>query len=148
MPKLNKTSALFDIGLVATMFAFFAVMVNKPAFNPPIHTALLFALLLTATVVGWLREARKERQLDELELASASFGARWSAAVLGVVAVLLLFVTPIQDAIVWFAEAYEANEGRPLPAPVGVFVIGFVFAMMLQLTAKSALAAIWTWTKR
>ena len=52
------------------------------------------------------------------------------------------------DAIVWFDQAYEDNEGRPLPGPVGTFILGFVFAMMLQLSAKSVLGAAWMWTKR
>lgn len=144
----RKKTAMFDVGLVASLVAMFAVLVNKQAFPPPVYTALLVGLMLAATVLGLWREARKEGQLDELELASASFGARWSPAVLGTVAILLLFVTPLQDAIVWFDQAYEGNTGRPLPAPAGVFLFGFIFAMALQLTAKSALGAIWTWTKR
>lgn len=146
MPR--KKTAMFDVGLVASLVAMFAVLVNKHAFSPPVYTALLVGLLLAATALGLWREARKEQQLDELELASASFGARWSPAVLGTVAILLLFVTPLQDAIVWFDQAYEDNEGRPLPAPAGVFLFGFVCAYFLQLTAKSALGAIWKWTKR
>jgi len=104
--------------------------------------------MAAATALGWWREAWRERRLDELELASESFGARWSAAVLTSVALLLLFVVPLQDAIVWFDRAYEDNEGRPLPAPVGVFLFGFIFAVALHLTAKSALGAAWMWTKR
>ena len=144
----RKRAALLDIGLVLLLVALVAVIANKQAFSQPVHSALLFGLMLGVTALAWWREARKEEQLDELELASASFGARWSAAVLGTVALLFLFVTPLQDAIVWFEQAYRNNEGRPLPAPVGVFVIGFVFANVLQLTAKSALAAAWMWTKR
>jgi len=139
---------LVDIGLVTLLVALIAVLGNKHSFSQPVHSALLFGLMVGIAALTWLREARKEEQLDELELASASFGARWSAAVLGMVALLLLFVTPLQDAIVWFEQAYRANEGRPLPAPVGVFVLGFVFAMMLQLSAKSVLGAAWMWTKR
>lgn len=137
-----------DLGLVATLVALVTVLVNKQAFPPSVYNALLFGLMSAVTALGWWKEARKERQLDELELAGASFGARWGVAVLGMVALLLLFVTPIQDAIVWFDQAYEDNEGRPLPGPVGVFILGFVFAMALQLTAKSALGAAWMWTKR
>ena len=144
----RKRTALLDIGLVLLLVALVAVIANKQAFSQPVHSALLFALMLGVTALAWWREARKEEQLDELELASASFGARWSAAVLGTVALLFLFVTPLQDAIVWFEEAYRNNEGRPLPAPVGVFVLGFVFAMLLQLSARSVLAAVWMWTKR
>ncbi len=146
--KPTSKTTLFDVGLVLSMIGFLAVLVNKRAFDPPVHTALLFALLLTATVIGWAREARKERQLDELELAAASFGARWSMAAVGTIALLLVFFAPLQDAIVRFAEAYEDNEGRPLPARVGVFVFGFVLAMIVQMTAKSALGAVWMWTKR
>ena len=149
---MNRNSpasrVLLDVGLVISLVAMFAVLVNKQSFSQPVHSALLFALMLAATVLAWWREARKEERLDELELAGASFGARWSAAVLGGVVLLLLFVTPLQDAIVWFEEAYRNNEGRPLPAPVGVFVFGFVFAMLLQLSAKSVLGAAWMWTKR
>lgn len=144
----THSTAMLDIGLVASLVAVIAVLVNKHAFSPPVYTALVFGLILATTVIGWWREAWKEKQLDELELASASFGARWSPAVLGTVAILLLFVTPLQDAIVWFDQAYENNEGRPLPAPAGVFLFGFVCAYFLQLTAKSALGAIWKWTKR
>lgn len=143
----RKSRAMLNVGLVMSFVAMFAVLVNKQAFSQPVYSALLFGLMLGVTVLAWWHEALKERQLDELELASASFGARWSAAVLGIVALLLLFVTPLQDAIVWFEQAYN-NEGRPLPAPVGVFVLGFVFAMMLQLSAKSVLGAAWMWTKR
>jgi len=146
--KSVKVTAVFDIGLVIMFGAMLAVIVNKQAFAPGVHTAVLFAVMLAATVLGWWREARKETQLDELELAGASFGARWSVAVVGFVAVLLLFVSPLQDAIVWFAQAYESNDGRPLPVPVGVFIVGFVLAMMLQLGARSALGAAWMWSKR
>jgi len=143
-----KKTAAFDVGLVILMGAILAVLVSKHSFAAGIYNALLFGLMLAATVLGWWREARKETQLDELELAAASFGARWSVAVLGAVALLLLFVTPVHDAIVSFAQAYEDNEGRPLPAPVGVFIVGFVLAMVLQLTAKSALGAAWMLSKR
>jgi lysylphosphatidylglycerol synthetase-like protein (DUF2156 family) len=149
---MSRTSfpsrAILDIGIVALLVALLAVLANKQAFSPPVHSGLLFALLAAATAIGWWREARREKRLDELQLASESFGARWSAAVLSAVALLLLFATPLQDAIVWFDQAYEDNEGRPLPGPVGVFLIGFVFAVMLHLTAKSALGAAWLWTKR
>jgi hypothetical protein len=149
MARMRKRkAAILDIGLVILMVAVFAVLVNKRAFSPPAYTALLFGLMMAVTVLGWRREARKEKQLDELELASASFGARWGVAVLGTVALLLLFVTPLQDAIVWFDQAYGNNEGRPLPTPVGVFLLGFLFAMFLQLTAKSVLGAAWMWSKR
>lgn len=149
MPRMpGKKTALFDLGLVAFLIALFAVLVNKHALSPPVYMTLLVGLMLTATVIGWWREARKERQLDEVELAAASFGARWSMAAVGAIVLLLLFVPPLHDAIVWFAQAYEANEDRPLPAPVGVFVFGFVLAMFVQLAAKSALGAAWIWTKR
>ena len=144
----RKKTAMLDIGLVVLMVAMFAVIVNKHSFTPGVHTALLFGLMLVATLVGWWREARTETQLDELELAGASFGARWSTAAPALVGVLLLFVTPLQDAIVWFDQAYTDHESRPLPAPVGVFIIGFIASMMLQLTARSALAAVWMWSKR
>jgi hypothetical protein len=146
--RFTKTGAMLDLGLVVAIVALLAVIIKKHAFSPSVYTALLFGLMLAATALAWWREARKEKRLDELELASASFGARWSMAVVGTVALLLLFVTPLQDAIVWFDQAYEDNEDRPLPAPVGVFVFGFVFAHFVQLTAKSALGAAWMWTKR
>lgn len=146
--RFTKTGAMLDLGLGVAMVSLLAVLINKHAFSPTVHTALLFGLMLALTVLAWWREARKEKRLDELELASASFGARWSIAVVGIVALLLLFVTPLQDAIVWFDQAYEDNEDRPLPAPVGVFVVGFVFAHLLQMAAKSALGAAWMWTKR
>jgi hypothetical protein len=144
----SQSNAWFHAGMVATFVAMFAVLVNKRAFDPPIYTAVLALLMLTATVLAWWYEARREQQLDELELASRSFGARWSTAVLGFVVLLLLFVTPVQDAIVRFAEAYEDHRTRPLPAPVGVFTFGFVVAMFVQMASKSVLGSVWTWTKR
>ena len=143
----RKSNAMLNLAIGTTFVAWIAVMVNKRAFDPPIHTALLAALMLTAIVLTWLHEARRERQLDELELAGLSFGARWGTAVLGFT-VLLLFLTPLQDAIVQFAEAYEDHKSRPLPAPVGVFTFGFVVAIFIQIASKSALGAIWMWTKR
>lgn len=147
-PKSRNSNALLNLAVGATFVAWFAVVLNRRAFDPPMYTALLVILMLTATVLGWWHEARKERQLDELELAGLSFGARWSTAVLGFFVLLLLFVTPLQDAIVQFAEAYEDHDSRPLPAPVGVFTVGFVLAIAIQLTAKSVLGSIWMWSKR
>jgi hypothetical protein len=146
--KPATKTALLYFGMIASVVAWFAVLVNKHAFDPPIYSALLFTLMLMATLFGWWREMEKERELDELELAAASFGARWGVGVLAISALLLLFVTPLQDAIVLFAESYEDNEGRPLPAPVGVFIMGFLLAVFLQQIAKSALGAMWKWTKR
>jgi hypothetical protein len=146
--KARTSNAMLNLGIGAAFVAWFAVVVNKRAFDPPIYTALLAALMLTAIVLTWLHEARRERQLDELELAGLSFGARWSTAVLGFTVLLLLFVAPLQDTIVGFAEAYEDHDSRPLPAPVGVFTFGFVVAIFIQMASKSALGAIWMWTKR
>lgn len=146
--KITRMSALLDIALVASLVAAIVVMGNREALSSPLYFVLVAGLLVTVTVLGWWREAQRESKLDELELAAASFGARWSIAVVGIVAFLILFITPIQQGIVWFAAAYEANEGRPLPAAVGVFVCGFVLAQVVSLTAKSVIGAIWTWTKR
>jgi hypothetical protein len=146
--KPATKTALLNLGVVTSMIVWLVVVVNKRAFDPPVFTALIIAPMLTATFFGWWSELRRERQLDELELAAASFGARWGVAVLGTMILLFLFVTPVQDAIVLFAESYEDNRGRPLPAPVGVFIFGFLVAMLAQMTAKSALGAVWMWNKR
>jgi len=145
--KPATKTALFHLGLTAAFAAMIAVLVNRRALDPALYTALLVAVMFAATVLTWWYEAHKERLLDELELARASFGARWGMGALSMFVLLLLFVTPLQDAIVWFAESYEDNDSRPLPAPVGVFVMGFVLAMVMHMIARSLLGALWMWTK-
>lgn len=142
--KARKSNAPFALGFVALFAAMFAVMVNKRAFDPPFYTAVLFTLMAAGLVLGWLYEARRERQLDELELAAASFGARWSAGALATTLVLLLFVAPLQDGIVHIADNFEGE----VPPPVGIFILGFVLAVFIQLGAKSVIGAVWMWTKR
>lgn len=148
----SKAGAVLDIALLSTFAVFVAVLVNKPAFPPVAYFASLFALMIAANAIGIRREARIERQLDELELASVSFGARWAVSAIGIAAMLFLFVTPLQDAVLaWFQQVelnVEARGGRAMSAPATVFLLGMMVAMAIFLTAKSALATIWKWTKR
>ena len=147
-PKITKAGAIYDIGLIASMIGFVLVLINGQALVPLAYTALLFALLLAAMLFNIKREAHKEQQLDELQLASASFGARWSFAALGLVMLLMLFITPLQSAVAYIANIAEHSNGAPMVSPSKTFLMGLVAAMVIQLTAKSALSAIWTWTKR
>lgn len=148
----SRAGALLDIALLSTFALFVGVLVNKPALSPVAYFALLFALMIAANAISIKREARIERQLDELELASVSFGSRWAVSAIGIAAMLFLFVTPLQDAVVaWFQQVESnvgARGGRAMSAPATVFLLGMVVAMAIYLTAKSTLAAIWTWTKR
>ena len=109
---------------------------------------LLHALALAVTVIGVIREAKKEEQLDEVELASASFGARWAVVAVTLLAVLMTFVQPLQSAIVHFSILATSGEGAAIPAPAKVFVLGLVTALAIQLTAKAALSSWWKWSKR
>lgn len=148
----NKTRAVLDIGMVATMIAFIAVLINRPSFAPPLYMTMLMGLMILATIITIKKETWKEQQLDELQLASISFGSRWAITAVGMAAMLFLFVSPLQDMIVaWFnsVEAnVEAREGRAMSAPASLFVLGMAASMAIFLTSKSLLAYVWTWTKR
>ncbi|GAA0277429.1 hypothetical protein GCM10009127_17760 [Alteraurantiacibacter aestuarii] len=146
--KITKKGAAVDIAFLASMIGFVAVMINQRAFTPGVHSVLLIALVAVALALNISREARKEKQLDELELASASFGARWAVTVLGIVMMLLLFVTPMQSAVAHLANAVENGSGVAMVRPSKTFLMGLCTAMVIQLGAKSALASIWKWTKR
>jgi hypothetical protein len=146
--KPSKATALLDLGPIAAMIAFIAVLINKASIAAPLDTALLLILALAATAIGLKREAQKEARLDEVELAGANFGARWSIAVVTVAALLMLFIAPLQNAITQLSMLMETSNGVSMPVPGKVFVLGMVSAIAIQLTAKSTLAAIWKWTKR
>lgn len=146
--KLSYSRALLDVGHVAALIAFSAVLINKAAIPAPLDMALLVMLALAVTAIGLKREAQKEARLDEVELAGANFGARWSVAVVIVAVLLMLFVAPLLSAITQLSMLMEQSNGVAMPAPGKVFVLGMVAAVAIQLTAKSALAAVWKWTKR
>lgn len=146
--RIDGRGSLYDFGLAALCIAFIVILMSKQSISPLLYTPALFLTLIAICVVNTFREAHKEAKLDEVQLAAASFGARWSVAVPITIMMLMLFLTPLQNATMSFAEALEAAEGSPAPPILRVFVMGMALAVVLQLLGKSLIAAIWTWRKR
>jgi hypothetical protein len=150
--RFDKVQGVLDITLVASLATFFAVLVNRPSFSSVAYTILLTGLLAGVTLISVKRESRKERLLDEMQLASVSFGSRWALAAIVAVIFLFLFATPLQDAVgLWFErvqDRFQENGGKALSPPAALFWLGMVTTMTLYLVARSLLAAIWTWRKR
>lgn len=146
-PKRITRSAL-DIGLVASLALFIAVLVNTSSASSMIATAALIALALLVTLIGIWRETARERALDEVELASESFGARSGISAVVLVTFLATFFAPLQGLIEWAASLFESAPQDPFPIYVRVFIMGLVCAMLIELTAKSIAAALWRRSKR
>ena len=144
----RKTGSMLDIGLVISLAAFVATLINAAAMPGILATGLLIVFTLAIAVIGIWREAHKEGQLDEVELAGASFGARWGVAAVIIIALLATFVPPLQSGINVMAAAFEASPASPIPASVRLFIAGLVCAMIVQLATKSLITLAWRRSKR
>ena len=145
--KLNIGSIL-DVVLVASLAIFIAVLINASSPVDPITSVLLLVLTLAVTAVGVWRESNKEQSLDEVQLASTSFGARWGISAVIFVTLLATFFAPLQGMIEFAGSSFEAAEGGPFSVPVRLFILGLVCAMVIELLAKLVAAAIWRRSKR
>ena len=146
--SINTSSSLLDLGLIAALTMFAVVIVNADSLVPALAGLLLFVLTVAITWIGARREAAKVTRLDEMELAAASFGARWGIAAVIFIALLVTFFAPLQDGIVAIVDVPNVRENPPVPLPAVVFAAGLVTAMLIQLSAAFVIARVWTWTKR
>lgn len=149
MTRNSPTSrAILNLGLLASIVAFIFVLINIDELPSSIAVVVLFAIALATTAIGVIREARKEESLDEVELAGASFGARWGIVAVILVALMMTFIAPLQGAIVNFSTLATNSEAAAMPAPAKVFILGLVTALAIQLIAKATLSTFWKWSKR
>jgi hypothetical protein len=144
--KFTARDALLDLGMVGLVAAFVVLLIYQSQLAG-LGSMLLLACAFAVTAIGLARDARRERRLDEVELAGASFGARWGAAAVTLLAVLTTFVAPIQHAIARFSALIEASVAVPMPEAARAFVFGILAALVIQLAARSALSAVWRWRK-
>ncbi|GEM_PF-2782691 len=144
----KQKRALYDGGLIILCLGLLVMVIWREAFPPGLHTGLVIVALIGIGIVNTLREAHKEAQLDEMQLAAASFGARWAVTIPITMMLLLNFFPPIRDTAIAFLEVLAGPSDSPFPPLLRVFVMGMVLAVILQLAGKSLIAAIWTWRKR
>ncbi|MEP2989767.1 MAG: hypothetical protein ABJN65_01050 [Parasphingorhabdus sp.] len=144
----RKIGSLLDIGLVASLTAFIVVLVTGNSSANPLTSVLLIALALMVTSIGIWRETSKEQQLDEVQLAGLSFGARWGISVVIFVSLLATFLAPLQNIIEFAASTFEMAEGAAISASVRLFILGLITAMVIELSTKFVAAAIWRRSKR
>lgn len=149
MTNSTKTSAhVLDLGLIASLAAFSLVLVNADNLAPSLASALLFVLAVAVTFIGVKREAAKEAKLDEVELAGASFGARWGIAVVIFLTFLVTFLPPLQNTIAALVDLRADDGSSPIPAAALLFAAGLVTAMFVQLTSAFVIGKFWIWSKR
>ena len=145
--NFTKKGAAYDLGLLALCATFIAIIIGRDAFSPTAYMTVLIIVVAAMGVLNTLREAYKESQLDEMQLAAASFGARWAVTIPLTLMLLVLFIPPLQNAVLSFTEALYASSQSPLPPLIRVFIMGAVLAVILQLSGKLLISAIWTRTK-
>ena len=140
--KNLKSKGTIDMAMIASVAAFVVVFVNKDSLMPAIAGSLLVALAGVVGYIGFKREAGREAELDEVELAAESFGARSGVAVVILVTFLLLALPPLQNAIAGLVDLEGVPENTPMPVTVAFFAAGLVSAMLLQLTSTFVLTRI------
>lgn len=146
--KKLKLSSMLDVALVASLAGFVAVLINANSTTAPLTFFLLMGLTLAITVIGIWRESNSEKLLDEVQLAGASFGARWGISAVIFVTLLATFFAPLQGLIETAAASFGGGEKDLFSVPVRLFILGLVSAMIIELSAKFVAATFWHRTKR
>ena len=145
LSKLKNSSPALDIALVVTLLVFGAILINRPDLPSFVTAIVLIILTILITIIGIRRE---NTGMDEVELAAANFGSRWSITVVVSFILLLCFFGPLQVGIDnIFGGAVGAGNG-PIPGTVLIFISGLLSAMVVLLASKFVLTRIWLWNKR
>lgn len=140
--KNKRTGSFLDLALVAGLVGFCITLVSTGTGRGLLVTALLIGMALLITGIGIWREAYRESQLDEVEMAGNSFGARWGICAVILLTLLSVFLTPLQGLITGFAQSFDPVSS-PFPIEVRLFVLGLICALALQLMTKTVVSAIW-----
>jgi hypothetical protein len=111
------------------------------------QTIGLVALLAFFVLIAIVENVRRDRRLDEMELAASRFGARW-ALVASSILLCIPFMPAVQSLIVALEMELTGSGNEQLPTAVKIFVIGMVCSIVVQQLTAKALSAIWTLAKR
>lgn len=143
--KFSESKPALDIALVASLLAFGTILIGRPDLPSFVTASILIILTILVTAIGIRRENTK---MDEVELAAASFGSRWSITVVVAFMLLLCFFGPLQQAIdTIFGSAVGTGNG-PIPGTVLIFISGLLSAIVVLLGSKAVLTRAWLWSKR
>ena len=143
--KLANSRPALDIALVASLLAFGTILISRPDLPSFVTAGILIILTILITAIGIRRE---NTSMDEVELAAANFGARWSITVVVVFMLLLCFFSPLQEGIGNVFESVSGATDAPIPGTVLIFISGLLSAMVVLLGSKAVLTRAWLWSKR
>jgi len=132
-------------GLLVTFIVSMVWIVRLPSWQ---QASVILAFNAVAWGLDALKRARRERRLDEVELAALRFGSQWG--LYGGIAViqLMLFVPPFQSFLVGLDTWFEENVSGALPTPAVMFMLGTLATFAAQETARVLITAGWKWSKQ
>jgi hypothetical protein len=107
-------------------------------------------LLFTAVMfgLGAVKQARRERRIDEVELAALRFGSQWGLYAGIAVLCLAFFLPPFQSFLVGVDAWFENSGSGDMPIPARMFLLGIVSTFVVQEAARVLITAGWKWSKQ
>jgi hypothetical protein len=111
-----------------------------------LQTANILFFVIAMYAASAVLRVRAERRMDEMELAAASFGARWGLVIGVAFVVVVTLLPPIQLLFAQMASSFGRTEGNVMPVEARMFLFGVVSTMVAQEASKFVLADSWKWS--
>ena len=135
---LNLGAATLLIGWLVTTLVW---SVRWPGWLQALHTLVFVGGIYALSAIG---QVRRERRMDEFQLAARRFGAQWGMFA-GVALMVVLGLSPFQGVIAQWVN--QTSDGTP-PVPTRMFLLGIASTFVAQEISRVALTAGWKWSKR
>jgi len=136
---LNLGTALLVIGWMVTL----VWSLRRPGWLQAMHTLVFVG---GTYALGAVKQVRRERRLDEVELAARRFGAQWG--MFAGVALVTVISLPSQELIARFADWLRRSTETTTPITARMFLLGVVGTFVAQEISRVAMTAGWKWSKR
>lgn len=139
---LNLGAATLAIGwLVMTL----VWSMRWPGWLQALHTLVFVGGIYTLSAVG---QVRRERRMDEFQLAARRFGAQWGMFGGVALMVVLSLSSPFQELIAQFADRGSRTSESTTPIATRMFLLGVVGTFVAQEISRVAMTTGWKWSKR
>jgi hypothetical protein len=135
---LNLGAAILGIGWIVGL----AWSSRWPGWVQALHTLVFVGGIYGLGAVG---QVRRERRMDEVQLAAHRFGAQWGMFVGVALMVILGLSSPFQVLIAQWVN--QTSDGTP-PVPNRMFLLGIVSTFFAQEISRVALTAGWKRSKQ
>jgi hypothetical protein len=146
--KKTLTDTALSLAL-AGLFVSFVVSLAWVVSLPEWQQASVILSFAAATFgLSAVKQARRERRIDEVELAALKFGSQWGLYAGVAPLSLVFFLAPVQSFPIAVEAWFENSGSGHLPIPARMFLLGIVSTFVVQEAARGLITAGWKWSKR